>query len=157
MCLFRRCSKYERNYELVSNLCFSLTVVNVSSLLFYLGYTDSNFALYKAYSSGFQSNINSTVQNLWIVNWLSTKPLPLHFPSNVDLSSKRITSTVSLLDTVLTSFLVYLVPAALFAPVLHLCMPCDLNSYYYTNAIFQENQKEPETKFLCKNKGLVLF
>ena len=36
MCLFRRCSKYERNYELVSNQCFSLILVNVSSLLFYL-------------------------------------------------------------------------------------------------------------------------
>ena len=28
-------------------------------------------------------------------------------------------------------------------------MTCDLNRYYYTNAIFQENQEELETKFLC--------
>ena len=40
---------------------------------------------------------------------------------------------------------------------LHLCTFCDLNSYYYTNAIFQENQEELETKFLCKNKRLLLF
>ena len=41
MCLFRRCSKYERNSELVSNRCFSLIVVNVSSLLFYLDFSKS--------------------------------------------------------------------------------------------------------------------
>ena len=36
-------------------------------------------------------------------------------------------------------------------------MSCDLNSYYYTNAISQQNKEKLETKFLCKNKGLLLF
>ena len=40
---------------------------------------------------------------------------------------------------------------------LHLCTFCDLNSYYYTNAIFQKNKEELETKFLCKNKRFLLF
>ena len=44
-----------------------------------------------------------------------------------------------------------------FSGGLHLRTSCDLNSYYYTNAIFQENQEELETKFLFKNKGLLLF
>ena len=40
-----------------------------------------------------------------------------------------------------------------FSGSLHLCMSCDLNSYYYTNTILQENQEELETMFLCRNKG----
>ena len=39
----------------------------------------------------------------------------------------------------------------------HLCMSCDLNSCYYTNKIFQENQEELEANFFRRDKDLILF
>ena len=44
-----------------------------------------------------------------------------------------------------------------FQGVYILCMSRELYSYYYANAIFQENQEELETNFLCSNKGLGPF
>ena len=44
-----------------------------------------------------------------------------------------------------------------FSGGLHLCTSSDLNSNYYINAIFQENQEDLETKFLFKNEGVSLF
>ena len=39
---------------------------------------------------------------------------------------------------------------------LYLCMSRELYSYYYTNAISQENQEELETRFLCRKDKICL-
>ena len=44
-----------------------------------------------------------------------------------------------------------------FSGGLHLCTSCEMYSYFYTNAIFEENQEKLETNFLCRNKGLILL
>ena len=40
---------------------------------------------------------------------------------------------------------------------LNLCTFHELYSYYYTNAIFQENQEELETNFFCRKRQNLLI
>ena len=44
-----------------------------------------------------------------------------------------------------------------FSGGLQLCTSGELYSYYYTNAIFQENQEELEIDFPSRNKRVILF
>ena len=39
-----------------------------------------------------------------------------------------------------------------FSQGLHMCMSSDLNSYYYTNAILQQNQEKLETNLFAETK-----